>query len=190
MGWMWALLIADAIGVCWGIVFTLRDDTVGADDPGFRRALREVRLAEIGTDGVLFLLIAIAIQRLGLGGFATLGGFALTAGRAVRMAMGFGFLRDPTARRLRPLATAYAVIAVVAVVAGSLTHLGSGHVTTAADRDSALFGVKVLDHDVVRTKLVDHRPTLADADLTGVVAAPVERYQPPPAPSSSRTARS
>lgn len=171
------LLLADIAAIVFGVVVTLRGRSAG-DDP----VLVRLQLAEVAMTGALIALVALASARLGLVEVSAFVGASVTAGRGLRMAMGFSQLRSRGDAAAGPYFWGSAggtVVMTVIVVAGvSRVWFGGGHTSTAAERDSADLGIKVFDHaDGVPVRVLDRRPLLADSGTTYGVAVPVVRYR-------------
>jgi hypothetical protein len=177
-GWTVALLIADVIGVTLAVIraaYPPPEDAAGA-------VVRRIRLAEAGLAGSLVALVAWQAEALGLLGVLGLVAMALVAGESLR----FALAADELARQTGPGSSAPAMLGaltailsltVVALVVVTGLATGPPPAPPVTALDSRRFGVSIFDHESsVPTRTLSGPPTLADADVAGGVAAPVERY--------------
>jgi hypothetical protein len=174
--WTALLLAADLVGFAVAVaraVWPPPADAGGA-------ALRRVRLAEAGLVASLVALVAWQAVPLGFGGVIGLVAMAFVAGESLRWMLALeelaGRLGGGPGSSTIGAVTAILALTIVAVVglSAAFSHPAQPAVT---ETDSARFGVAIFDHEPSVTALTrPGRPTLADADVAGGVAAPVERY--------------
>ncbi|MEN3306321.1 MAG: hypothetical protein V7603_2523, partial [Micromonosporaceae bacterium] len=173
-GWTVVLLLADVAAIVAGVIVVRRAPT---SDGIHGLNIRRINLSAIAYTGSLVALIALRTRPLGMYGTLTLIGSAGSVGMALRFGMAMD--RPDLAKwRVRAYAgVAVFTVLILATLVASIVDPPGHRPPTMAERDSARFGVDVYDHEKqVPSRVLGHRPVLADADVAGGIAVPVARY--------------
>jgi hypothetical protein len=176
-GWTIFFLVADVAWVISCLVLAVR---VGRTDGGL---WRRMWLTEAAAYTGLFGLVWLANPAMTLGVVSLFLPDAGFAGFALWFAMGLSG-RAAGSRDSNWRAGAVAAVVLtwgILVVGVALGHSDRQQGITDRDRDTALLGQKIDDaHNHVPVRLLDQRPTIADAGIAGASAERIERSVPGP----------